>query len=249
MARMRVAAIKDDRLAAIHQAEMEESAAIAIQAIVRGHLARTYVAGMQAEIAAFLRQMRTQEDKELEAEYFVDHTAARLRKQMADYYENRVAKRREMARKMQRNLAAEVVDLTDGVVLAEDAMEDERAKAEDREAFEFDGIDAGGLRELGRDRGFFRLIRPEDLKAATAARVRKDVAAHDAVAAARAAAGAAKAAQAEAAAQAAHDEAAAVAAGHAAAAAEGAAVQDIEALEKFGDRMAVLGLGRGGESR
>ncbi len=169
-----VNSIRADILEAREQAKREEAAAILVQAQYRGYLARQYVKTVRSEMAAFMAFLRREEDKELETVYYMDNAFERYKKKAKDLYQSRVAKRREMARKMQRNLAADVVELEDGAVMNDLALEEAKEAAKDKEADPLANVTAKSLRSIGGDKTFFKLVTAEDLEKQTKSRIKRE---------------------------------------------------------------------------
>jgi len=176
--RIYVASIRAERMEAIEQAKREQAASVVLQAWYRGHLARQYVQTMRTEMAAFMAFLRREEDKELETVYYMDNVFERYKNQIKDVYQSRVKKRREMARKMQRNLEAEVVELDEGAVMDEMALAEAQEAAKDKEADPLENVNAKTLRGIGGDKTFFKLVTAEDLEKQTKARVKRENKAH-----------------------------------------------------------------------
>ena len=127
-------------------------------------------------MAAFMSFLRREEDKELENVYYMDNAMERYKKKAKDLYQSRVKKRREMARKMQRNLEAEVVELEDGAVMDDMALALAEAKeaAKDKEADPLENVNAKTLRSIGGDKSFFKLVTADDLEKQTKSRLKRE---------------------------------------------------------------------------
>jgi hypothetical protein len=105
----------------------------------------------------------------------MDNPIQAMSKRIQDAFQERVAKRRDMARKMQRNLAADVVDLESaGVTMAEDAVEEAKEAAKDKEADPLANVTGKTLRTIGGDKQFFKLVTAADLERHTKSRLRRE---------------------------------------------------------------------------